>query len=162
MKTIKPQRLSLLTRTYEHQGAFRFSVAAILFFDLAEPRRLLTEVSLWKALPPELGKDAGLDVAIPKARAEVLVTGYAYPPGGKPAIACAPRVSVGRVDKTLHAIGDRTWTDGVASAPAPFERMPLSWEHAYGGPGHGPNPLGKGAEPVQGARGKVHPLPNLE
>ena len=107
MKTVKPQRLSLLSRTYEHRGACHFSVAAILFFDLEQPRRLLTDVSLWKAIAPELGKDAALDAAMPKARAEWLVTGYAFPPGGKPAIACAPRTVVGGQAKALHAIGDR-------------------------------------------------------
>lgn len=160
MKTIKPQRLSLLSRTYEHRGAFQLSVAAIAFFDLDQPRRLLSEVSLWKALPPVLGKDAALDAAVPKARAEFLVTGYAFPFGGTPAIACAPRAAVGRLDKSLRVIGDRSWSNGVATAPAPFQRMSLGWENAFGGPGFAQNPLGKGAERLPG--GKVHPLPNVE
>jgi uncharacterized protein YjbI with pentapeptide repeats len=160
MKTVKPQRLSLLSRTYEHRGAFQLSIAAVLFFDLEQPRRLLTEVSLWKTLPPELGKDAGLDLAVPKARAEFLVTGHAFPIGGAPATACAPRAVVGRLDKTLHAIGDRTWNDGVATAPVPFRRLSLGWENAYGGAGYEQNPLGKGA--VRPSDGKGHPLPNVE
>lgn len=161
MKTVKPQRLSLLSRTYEHRGACHFSVAAILFFDLEQPRRLLTEMSLWKAVGPELGKDAALDAALPKARAEYLVTGFAFPPGGKPAIACAPRAVVGGEAKVLHAIGERFWGDGgVATAPVPFQRMPLGWENAYGGPGFEQNPLGKGASPLPGKA--LRPLPNVE
>src|SRR5512142_649295 len=161
MKTIKPQRLSLLSRTYEHRGAFQFSVAAVLFFDLEQPRRLLTEASLWKAIAPELGKDAALDAALPKPGAEYLVTGYAFPPGGKPAIACAPRAVVGRLSKTLHAIGDRFWEGGgVATAPVPFTSMPLRWESAFGGSEFKHNPLGKGA--ATPPDGGPQPLPNVE
>ncbi|MGC3997852.1 MAG: DUF2169 domain-containing protein [Anaeromyxobacter sp.] len=164
MKIVKPQRLSLLSRTFEHRRTIRLSVAALVLFDLEDPRRILTEASLWKTLPPELGRDAALDAAMPKARAEFLVTGFAFPPGGAPAIACAPCAAIGPLEKTLRAIGDRTWVDGVASSPVPFTRLRLGWEHGFGGPKFPQNPLGKGAAPMPGpdGQGKVHPLPNLE
>src|SRR5512142_2515926 len=149
MKVVKPQRLSLLSRTYEHRGAIHLSVAGVLLFDLDAPRRLFTEVTLWKLLPAELGPAAALDEVMPKARGEFLVTGSAFPPGGKPAIACAPRAVVGGVEKTLRVVGDRFWQDGVPTDPVPFQAMPLGWERTFGGPGHAPNPLGKGAEPVR-------------
>jgi len=58
------------------------------------------------------------------------------------------------VNRAVAAIGDRSWRSGAPSAPEPFERLPLRWELAFGGPKHGTNPVGVG---LDGKR-----LPNLE
>ncbi len=161
MKTNKPMGLGLLTRVFENDQECNFVVSALVFFPFQAPRRLLPEVSMWKFAADQLGKDATIDACMPKIRGEILVHGSAFPPGGaKPA--CSVKVELGSINKELWAVGDRTWEANGSTPPVPFEAMPLGWESAFGGPDYPSNPLGKGAAPIQGPKGAVHPLPNLE
>jgi uncharacterized protein YjbI with pentapeptide repeats len=98
------------------------------------------------------------DFAISKVRADVVLTGHACAPGGS---ATSARVTfrfgdpatTGGFERAVDVLGDRVWSRvGIAMAPgdpAPFERMPLVYERAFGGPGFAANPVGI-------------PLPNLE
>lgn len=160
MKTLKPLSVSVLHRTVEHGRRFHFTVTGVLFIDLADAGRPLTEIDLWKTVPPLLGENAVLDDAMPKSRGEVLVTASAHTPGGVPAVACDVRVRVATVDKTLRVVGDRTWdARGAMSSPEPFTVMPLRYTHAFGGEGFPLNPTGKGYGVKDGA---PRPLPNIE
>ncbi len=170
MKTIKPQKLGVLHRTFEADRRQYLVVTIFLFFPLDAPRSVLTEVEMWKTLGAELGEGAVLDEGWSKARGEVLVTGFCFPPGGVAKPASYVRVKIGSVDdrgagsaarsvdKQLVVVGDRTWKDGVPTTPVPFKQMPIDWPRAFGGDGYLPNPAGKGAAP----KGDVHPLPNVE
>jgi uncharacterized protein YjbI with pentapeptide repeats len=163
MKVIKPQKLGLLTRTYEHKGECFLVLTMAAFFPLDQPSALLSEVAMWKFVAGELGASGPLDEGLPKPVGEVLVSGHAYPQGGRPQIACQVRVRVGSVDKTLRVVGNRHWDQqGAPSAPEPFSRMPLTFAQAFGGEGYALNPLGKGFAPVSTAQGPLHPLPNVE
>jgi uncharacterized protein YjbI with pentapeptide repeats len=163
MKVIKPQRLGLLSRVFEYQGNFYFTVSVLVFFPFESPSFLLPEVKLWQLLPKELGKDAVFDAAMPKPNPEVLVTGHAYPPGGEPKPACAVRVKLGSMDKTLYVMGDRFWQFGGPTAPIPFTQMPITFERAFGGPGYAFNPIGRGHTKLKDEFGReYHPLPNVE
>ncbi|MGK3981776.1 DUF2169 domain-containing protein [Sorangium sp. So ce136] len=161
MKTIKPQKLGLLHRVFEDGSDCYLSVTILAFFSFGPPAALLSEVDLWKFIAAELGKDAVLDMGMPKPKGELLISGRAYPRGGR-APACAVRARLGAVDKTLYAIGDRTWRRGVPTEPEPFAEMPIAWERAFGGPGFALNPVGKGAHPIETDAGEIHPLPNIE
>lgn len=162
MKTIKPQRLGLLTKVYEDDGAPHLVVTLLVFFSFRGARRVLPEVELWKFVGAELGTDAILDEGMWKPRGEVLVTGRCFAPGGAPCPATYVRVQIGRVDKKLYVIGDRIWKHGVPSDPVPFTEMPITWQRAFGGPGFPQNPLGKGESAVQTEQGTAQPLPNVE
>lgn len=163
MKVIKPQRLGLLTKVFEHQGHCYFVASILVLFPFDAPSALLPEVNLWQLVARELGQDTPLDLGMPKPRPEVLVTGRAFTPGGKPQIGCAARLKLASVDKTLHVIGDRVWQRGGPSAPEPFIEMPISYEKAFGGAGYAKNPLGKGFGAIPGkGGGAVQPLPNIE
>ncbi len=87
--------------------------------------------------------------------AGVLLAGHAYAPGGSAAPTAAARLAVARerplLDKTVHVFGDRA---PGASPPRPFQKMPLAYERAYGGPGVLENPAGVGA-------GRTTAQPNL-
>lgn len=94
------------------------------------------------------------------ARADVVLYGHAWPaplPGGhRYATESDVRLEIVRegqplLDKTLLIYGDRK----PEGEPAPFERMPLTYERALGGIGFAANPLGKG----QGA--SADSLPNI-
>ncbi|MBI4954139.1 MAG: DUF2169 domain-containing protein [Myxococcales bacterium] len=91
-----------------------------------------------------------------KPEADVLAVGHAYPPPGANVARVA--LEVGPVGKVVVATGDRHWVSvAQPSEPAPFERMPLRHERAFGGPACGDNPVGVGAGAVKGTA-----LPNLE
>ncbi len=160
MKTVKPQKLGLLTRVFETKGSNHLVVTGLLIFPFESPTRLDKETSLWQLAGRELGA-APLDLLLPKAQGEVLVTGKGYTRGG-PRPACSVRVQIGTVDKTLWIVGNRRWKLGVATEPEPFTEMPVSWQNAFGGPGFPDNPVGKGLSAVIGPTGEVHPLPNVE
>jgi uncharacterized protein YjbI with pentapeptide repeats len=149
MKTIKPGAISLLTRTIEYRGRFRFIVTPILFISLQAPLRLRGEAALWQFLAEELGADAALDACMPKVRGEYLVHARASPPGG-PATACAVRARFANKEKSLCVFGERQWQGRDAGTPQPFHDMPLGWQLAYGGEGFPANPVGIGhAKPAE-------------
>jgi hypothetical protein len=111
-----------------------------------------------------------------KPTTDVLLNGHAYAPGGKPTTRVDVTMKVGPVRKTLRVTGDRVWEIGNLTArisePKPFEKMPLTYERAYGGrdeTGDDPkkhtwevrNPVGAGfAAHSRNLADK--PLPNVE
>lgn len=109
-----------------------------------------------------------------KPRADLLLKGTCYPPGGRPTDVCPVRFTVGEWSKSLVAVGARAWRPGVLfgaslSEPSPFTRMPLTWENAFGGESHADNPVGKGVtgdvlptvedprQPIKGRRDRPTP-----
>lgn len=93
------------------------------------------------------------DFAAFKPRADVTLVGHAYSRPDRPTFAHV-HLRFGELHRELAVVGDRRWSRGVPTAPEPFERMPLTWERAFGGQGFSANPRGRG---VDGKR-----LPNLE
>ena len=115
------------------------------------------------------------DVSLPKPAADLLLLGHAYAPGGE-ATSCEVSLRLGTGVKTIRAVGNRTWVGGLlgmkASPPQAFDKIPLTWERAFGGRDvHPKNPEKKAAEERNPAgRGFYHfsapiegtLLPNLE
>lgn len=98
----------------------------------------------------------------PKAGTDVVLRGHAIAP--------EVAIRVGPLTHRLRVSGDRTWEKGWfgirASEAAPWERMPLTWERAFGG-GDGDaiearNPLGCGFRGRGSAFRDGLRLPNLE
>lgn len=168
MRLVKPLRLSVLQRNFEARGSAHLAVAALLYFPFEAPDVPLPEVSMWKAIPDELGKDAALDEGMPKPRGELLVYGTAYAPGGTPRPGFPVRLAmVGEtpersIDKKLYVVGPREWKLTGPTEPRPIAELRLGWEHAFGGEGYAPNPLGVGLAPRLEGGAKVHPLPRIE
>jgi hypothetical protein len=117
------------------------------------------------------------DVAWIKPAVDVVLNGHAYPPNQRPASAIDAGLQVGGRTHVVRVFGDRHWEKvGLRwqpSSPARFERMPLSYEHAYGGsfpaddrlPGDrcAENPVGKGFIGAQGqGLEEGAALPNVE
>lgn len=109
--------------------------------------------------------------SLPRAGTDVIILGDAIAPGG--ATHATVRVRLDPYDLELDVIGDRVWIRRalalVASAPAPFERMPVTWGRAYGGAATGPygplpfaaNPEGRGYY-LSAKEAEGRPLPNVE
>lgn len=161
MKTIKPQKLGLLTRPFEYQRRYYLGVSVFAFIPLGNEKALLSEVEMWKFAAAVLGKDTALDAGIPKAKCEYLLTGCVHIPSGEARPACPVKVSLGALEKELHVFGDRYWKGGFPSDPVPFTSMSLDWAHAYGGEGFDHNPLGKGFAPVTRNDVTLQWLPNI-
>ncbi len=168
MKVFKPFNQGLLYKVFEEEKKCYLSVAILSLFSFDLTQGLLCEIDLWKFAASELGKDAMLDMGMPKPKGEVLIVGKCLAPGGKPVPAYEVRLKIGSIDKTLPVFGDRFWKRkaGVLktiSDPLPFAEMDISYANAFGGPKYRKNPLGKGHAPVKTDTGKViHPLPNIE
>ena len=110
-----------------------------------------------------------------KPKADVVLLGTAYAPGGKAVKGMEVSLRVGRVQKKLRVMGDRRWRFGsfsmlpTPSDPEPFTTMPLTYDRAFGGidaasaAWYPENPTGRG---FIGAKTKeaIHDrlLPNIE
>lgn len=103
------------------------------------------------------------DFAVLKPRGECHFVGHAHAPGGEPAGSVLAGFRVGQVSRNIAVFGDRTFDGyGAVTAPAPFQRMPVRWELAFGGTSFQRNPAGRGIAAVDTPAGRRVPLPNLE
>jgi hypothetical protein len=80
----------------------------------------------------------GCDFWREKPHVDFVVLGSAIPPGGKPKARMMVRAAIGDVEKRIAVFGPRqiTWNDNDRvriGEPEPFESMPLTLPHAYGG-----------------------------
>jgi uncharacterized protein YjbI with pentapeptide repeats len=84
------------------------------------------------------------DFAIFKPAADVLLVGHAYPL--EPTVGITNvELRVGNLRRRLAVFGDRAWGGfGFDGKPARFDKMPLRWERALGGPLSEANPVGRG------------------
>ncbi|MFQ5571277.1 MAG: DUF2169 domain-containing protein, partial [Rhodothermales bacterium] len=79
--------------------------------------------------------------AVPyKPRADVVLVGRAYAPGGRPTEQVDVLLQVGRTKKAMRVFGDRRWLFPsravmipVMSEPESFTEMPIRYERAFGG-----------------------------
>jgi hypothetical protein len=84
--------------------------------------------------PTNTSLKAVSDLHIGKPGTDVLVTGHAKAPNGRPTPQMLVTLAVAERQKTLRVYGDRVWRkDGTPTEPQPFTAMPLTWERAYGG-----------------------------
>lgn len=163
MKTIKPLKLGILTRTFELERKHYFVPTVLAYCDLGPERCLLPEVELWQLAAAEIGKEAVIDECMPKQRGELIVHGRCFTAGRVPRTAALARVKVGAIDKSLYVIGDRTWRrDGVPGDPVPFTEMPIHYSRAFGGEGYALNPIGIGLAKTKENGKEIHRMPNIE
>jgi hypothetical protein len=117
------------------------------------------------------------ETCLRKPGTDVVLVGHAYPSRPK-ATTVDVSVSVAKLTKTIRVFGDRRWLRMAgftrASEPLPFERVPLVYERAFGGPGPKSsdggatsfdprNPVGTGfVEPSHRDQVDGLALPNLE
>ena len=106
------------------------------------------------------------DFAVFKPRADRLLVGTCYAPGGRPVTETTVGFSVGNWGRRLRVVGDRVWKRGLLrtgmSDPQPFTEMELSWDRAYGGPRFAPNPAGRGYHRGNPEGDRELLLPNVE
>lgn len=162
MRAIKPQRISLLQRAFEVRNERHFAIGLTAYTPFEAPELPLPEISMWKEVAAQAGKDVAIDEGLPKPRGEVLLFGKAFAPGGSARPAFQARLALGPVQKTVFVVGKRSWVRGVPSDPEPLTELYLSWDKAFGGPTFAANPIGIGAAPASEEGRPIHRLPQLE
>jgi len=134
------------TWVQDPDGTKRWVVVVKATFDIDPDGRLtLADEQLPPLLAPEYhGVDGAsslryeADLLPPKPGTDVVLHGHAHAPAGRPATHVAVALGVGSQRKILAVTGDRIWKRSVVgtivpSSPAPFLRLPLVYERAYGG-----------------------------
>jgi hypothetical protein len=144
---------------------------------LAEEQRPVEVAGTYNGDPETSSPRYEPEVAPKKPATDVVLIGHAHAPHAG-TVQLDVSFQVGPVRKTIRVFGDRYWFTRmgfrVMSDPAPFWKIPLIYERAFGGWDHSPsdpnkhtverrNPVGVGYYPkrfssfVEGA-----PVPNLE
>lgn len=168
MKVIKEMEQGILLNHFGLAGKLYLTVTVMTYFAFDNPDAPLNEQEMWPFVQGELGKDAILDMAMPKLKGEVLVWGRCFTPNGEPRMASQAGFQAGSIAKTLNVFGNRYWKRAagavqVISHPEPFTEMPVSYDRAFGGKDFEKNPLGRGMGPLLSEAGEeIYPLPNIE
>jgi len=145
---------------------------------LAETQVPLTEADEFTSEPGLSAPLYETDYAHRKPLCDVLLNGSAYAPDGKPVKRATVGLAVGSMKKSFDVVGDRVWDKGLISStptpPRPFDRMPISYDRAFGGVDvsaddpnrrdtYLKNPIGVGYYPLTKGRALAgKPLPNTE
>lgn len=128
---------------------------------LAEKQAPVTG-DVWRDDDPQGPLRYESDFGAVKPCGEVTLVGAFHAPRGVPCRHGAVSLELGGVRRALAVFGPRRWEGALVaemSDAEPVSRVDLSWENAYGGPGFGDNPHGKGR--AQQTDGSV-PLPLVE
>ncbi|WP_343552756.1 pentapeptide repeat-containing protein [Pantoea sp.] len=100
MQIIKPTRLSLLSRPYRWQQQNQLGVAAMTLLDMSDTPVLHDEQLLWQRVREEVQSPDGIfDLALPKACAEFLASGFGYRKYLTDEHGCALSIQVGELRK---------------------------------------------------------------
>jgi hypothetical protein len=156
------------------KGTFQIDERGVA--ELASDQEPIAVAPVWSGTPGESSLLRESELVLEHPGTDVTVTNaFAYAPSGQ-ALQVEVGLAVGALLKVLCAIGERIWSSGLVglamTKPRPFERIPISWERAYGGtvildPSAGTsaseprNPVGRGFA-VDPRRLEGKPLPNLE
>lgn len=145
--------------------------------EIAEDQDPIVQADEYAGEPEESGLLAAAELLPPKPGTDVLLTAHAIPARRRGAMA---KVAVRVADRSQTAIvyGDRVWKSRLGflkiSDPEPFDRMPLTWENAFGGADATPknekhhtweprNPVGKGLFAKKTEREiEGSPVPNID
>lgn len=140
---------------------------------LADEQQPITLVDQHFGEPTSSSIRAPSDVCLEKSGTDILMIGSAWAPDGNPLWQMDVSLSIGPNGRTVRVFGDRVWDGSGMSTTwiAPFTRMPLLWERAFGGRDETPaglrsyaqNPVGMGFRSADGTKplGGL-PLPNVE
>src|SRR5512132_4213531 len=103
---------------------------------VADVQRPIPTSDAYRSDPARSSLEHAGAIHLLKPSTDVLLIGEAWSPGGRPSPQVDVAVSVGPVRKVVRVFGDRECkglVDTHISEPAPFVRMPLVYERAFGG-----------------------------
>jgi hypothetical protein len=122
--------------------------------ELASKQESVRLSPIFRGKPGRSSLQYDSDLILTKPTTDILLHGNAYAPNSRPVRVVDATLRVDSIRKTLRVFGDRRWKSGwfgpQLSDPEPFLKMPLIYEHAYGGAHSEPplrdarNPIGRG------------------
>lgn len=128
-----PLHAAIVPNADDHDGIVALLLVAATF-DIGPKLRFAEEQRplMLAPLPPEIG-----DGYLTKAGTSVCATGHVYAPN-REALRADAHLAVGDKTFSVRAFGKRVWRDGgggmlLPTVPLPFDRVPMTWENAYGG-----------------------------
>lgn len=120
----------LVQATYEILDTNRLTLAV----DQPKPN---VSGELWNGDPSTSCYRVEPAFAFIKCATDVALVGHAYSPRGRGGESADVTFRVGPVQKRLRVTGDRVWVRSMGAihmtSPLPFDRIPLSYERAFGG-----------------------------
>ncbi len=153
MNIIKPLQLMYKQTVIEQDRRFHCVISPAIGFRLSSGEAVLEMDAMSESIEA-MGDSPLPDPGMPKPKAEFLVSGKYYAPGGEPVTGGEVRVVLGHQSKSLYVFGDREWVMGVPSEAEKMTEMPLEYSRAYGGANYPANPVGIGYDELR--------LPNIE
>ena len=141
---IAPPEITIQTLPYGWKGQQRLAVSLMLATPIDSHLPYSTQ-DAWNGIMDVIPKAECFDLGYLKPRGEVLVYGSYYAPDGYAITADRVRLKAGNVDKQLVVTGERLWRNLLTpTTPEPFSKLPLTYEHGYGGEEDDRNPIGRG------------------
>ena len=141
---IAPPEITVQTHPYGWKGQQRLAVSLMLATPIDSHQPYSTQ-DAWNGIMDVIPKAECFDLGYLKPRGEVLVYGSYYAPDGYAITADSVRLKAGNVDKQLVVTGERLWRNLLTpTTPEPFSKLPLTYEHGFGGEEDDRNPIGKG------------------
>ncbi len=104
--------------------------------DLAENQVEVHRVPKYRGEPGKSSLISEADLLHTKPATDIIVHGQAYAPAGGLATQVDVTLRVANIEKTVRVFGDRYWEKFLGlemTSPVPFERMPITYERAFGG-----------------------------
>ncbi len=153
-------------------GRFTFPLpgrAPVVPLALVEEQPPLVKADAYWGAPEKSSLRYEAPSAYTRPGTDVLLQGQAWAPGGRKVTCTQVAVRVGTLEKRALVWGTRVWYRGLvglsASAPLPFESLPLRYEYSFGGTSasgcEARNPVGRGF--YDSAREALErPLPCIE
>ena len=125
-------------------------------YEIGEGGLRVATVNPWPILSEDLTTPWGTFPAEGPSRkpwVDLIVLGFARPPGGEPLRTMTVALSAGPFRHELRVTGNRRWQKTLIgfrpTEPEPFRAMPLTWDRAFGGTSRcptGPLPCADNAE----------------
>ncbi len=153
MNIIKPFQLMGKQAVLEQANRYHLVISASLGFRLTNGTALLETDAMSESIAA-MGDNPLPDMGMPKPKAEYLVSGSYFAPGGEAVQGGEVKVQFGAQQKTLYVFGDRKWQTGVPTQPEKITSMRLDYTRAFGGSNYPKNPVGMGY--------RLEQLPNVE
>ncbi len=108
---------------FRWQSKNHLGVTVLALADMSDNPKFRPEMELWQLAASELQTSGGvLDMAIPRVCAEFLATCNAYTHHQIDKTACAARIEIETLSKSLAVFGDRYWVGNNITAPQPMNK----------------------------------------
>ena len=128
----------------------RMAYGCVIALPMHQAGILMAEPDMWQQLSPHLGAQGCIDLGLPKASGEWLLSGASHAPQQQALSSWDCEVVIGSSQKTLRIHGPRTYAEDRLTPGRPVKQVDVSWSSAWGGIDIAENRQGCGARQENG------------